>query len=377
MGVDLSVQKIQKRLAEVNSEAMALLHSAAHRIEEQLRTDMHEIAQKYEDLKRQNERLAKQNEELKNQNSDIQAKLEGKPGHVQVADRNTNAIAIAVMHSEELGRASDEIRKRQQMLKHYLDLPDGDVHTDIEQCQIALLRAFTNDKINPSLLPRRHLQMTPDLLGAEAVYDTWKTTTKSCVLLLCGTTPPEVLMNRSTHSWLSAGAVLVAKSLLANCQTVAFYSCHPEDHSEEVSLEDVIASLIAQILLHHPDRLKRTSSDFELLLTKMKIEKSIAAAVEPLKEALRSQEETSTIHIVLDRFDRCNNEKRVEIIRVLLSAIEEAGCVVKVLITIDPIFWPLEDWRYDKKKLLDMQEESRGFMLSRMDWDQPRDPSKW
>jgi len=79
MGVDLSVQRIHKRLAEVNSEAMALLHSAAHRIEEQLRMDMREIAQKYEDLKKQNEGLAKQNEDLKRQNNDIQAKLEGTP----------------------------------------------------------------------------------------------------------------------------------------------------------------------------------------------------------------------------------------------------------------------------------------------------------
>jgi len=82
MGVDVSVQRIHKRLAEVNSEAMALLHSAAHRIEEQLRMDMREIAQKYEALKKQNEGLAKQNEDLKKQNNDIQAKLEGMPRHI-------------------------------------------------------------------------------------------------------------------------------------------------------------------------------------------------------------------------------------------------------------------------------------------------------
>ena len=281
------------------------------------------------------------------------------------------------MHEEEQSRASDEIRKRQQMLKHYLGLTEKGIHTDIDQYQGALSRAFANDMINPSLLPRRHLQMTPELLSTETAYDKWKTTSKSCVLLLCGTTPPEVLMNRSTHSWLSAGAVFVAKSLLIDGQTVAFYSCHPEDHSEEVGIKDIIANLIAQILSHHPDSLKSTSSDFELLLAKMKTEERIATAVQPLKEVLRSQEKNSVIHIVLDRFDRCNNEKRIEIIRALLEAMEEAVCVVKILITIDPMFWPLEDWKYDKRKLLDMQDESNGCMLSRMDWDQPRDPSKW
>jgi hypothetical protein len=78
MGVNLSIQKIQQRLAEVNSEAMVLLHSTAHRIEEQLRDDMQQIGQKYDSLKKSNEDLQKQNEELKKQNEDIQAKLESK-----------------------------------------------------------------------------------------------------------------------------------------------------------------------------------------------------------------------------------------------------------------------------------------------------------
>lgn len=76
MGVNLSIQKIQQRLAEVNSEAMVLLHSTAYRIEEQLRSDMQDIGQKYDGLKNQNEDLQKQNEDLKKQNEEIKTKLE-------------------------------------------------------------------------------------------------------------------------------------------------------------------------------------------------------------------------------------------------------------------------------------------------------------
>lgn len=76
MGVNLSIQKIQQRLAEVNSEAMVLLHDTAHRIEEQLGNDMRDIVGKYEALRKQNAGLQKQNEELNRQNEDIKAKLE-------------------------------------------------------------------------------------------------------------------------------------------------------------------------------------------------------------------------------------------------------------------------------------------------------------
>jgi hypothetical protein len=85
MGINLSIQKIQQRLAEVNSEAMVLLHDTAHRIEEQLGNDMREIVEKYEALRKQNEGLQKQNEELKKQNNDIKATLECKLSRILFA----------------------------------------------------------------------------------------------------------------------------------------------------------------------------------------------------------------------------------------------------------------------------------------------------
>lgn len=379
IGVNLSIQKIQQRLAEVNSEAMVLLHDTAHRIEEQLGNDMREIVEKYETLRKQNAGLQKQNEDLKKQNEDIKAKLERMLSRALLVGflELTNRL---VMHKEEKDKALAEIRKRQEMLKHYLGLKQDDIHTDIHQFQASLTRAFGNENNWPARIPRRYLQMTAGLLESEDVYSKWRTARRSQLLLLCGTTPPEALMNRSTHSWLSAGALHLAKTLTADHQAVAYFWCHPEDHCEQVSLKNIVANIISQILSHHPDSLKDTASDFELLLTRMKSDHDAKVTLEPLKEVLRSQRENTTVYIIVDRFEHCYGEMRLATFRILLRIMEELKCIAKVFITIDPTYWVWNDedeWRYDKKKLLEMEEESGGRMLCKFDWEQPRDPTKW
>lgn len=281
------------------------------------------------------------------------------------------------MHKEEKDKALAEIRKRQEMLKHYLGLKYDDIHTDIHQFQVSLTRAFGNDKSWPAKIPRRYLQMTAALLESEDVYSKWRTAKNSRLLLVCGTTPPEALLNRSTHSWLSAGALYLAETLTADHEAVAYFWCHPEDHSEQVNLKDIVGNLIAQIISHHPDSLKDTASDFELLLTKMKRDHGVTATLEPLKEVLRSQNEETTVYIIVDRFEHCDLERRLATFQSLLKIIEEVKCIVKIFITIDPMYWIWEDWRYDKKKFLEMEKGSGGTMLSKLDWDQPRDPTKW
>lgn len=221
--------------------------------------------------------------------------------------------------------------------------------------------------------------MTPELLQNDLTYDQWKNATGSSILILAGSSPPEALMNRSTHSWLSAGALQVAENLLARHQMFAYYWCHPEDHSGEVNLKDIAFQLIDQIVSRRPQSLADITGDFEILLTKANESTMDGVAfLEPLKAVLRSQEKGTTVWIIVDRFDQCAfRSKRVEMLRQFVSVMTEASCTVKALVTIDPMFWPMEDWKYEKRELLEIQDDSNGLILSKLDWDQPRDPTKW
>lgn len=280
------------------------------------------------------------------------------------------------MQKDEKEKDLRELRNRQDMLKHHLSMEQDDPHVNIQSFHFSLDQAFSFDKISPIKTPRRHLQMTPDLLRAESVYRRWKSATKSCLLVLAGTTPPEALMNRSTHSWLSEGSLQLAEALTAEHRTVAYYWCHPQDHSEQVSLTNVTENLITQILQHHPHSLKNTASDFEILLMKMRINNDLDTAIKPLKAVFESQDEQTTVYIIVDRLETCACA-HIKVIERVLKITAGLSCVVKAFITIDPTFWLADEWKYDKKKLLEMEKESNGRMLSKLDWDQPRDPTKW
>jgi hypothetical protein len=284
-----------------------------------------------------------------------------------------------VIHKEEREKVSAELRKRQEMLRHNLTVEQDDIHANVQQLQASLDRAFGVDKVSPTKMPRRYVRMTPALLQSEPVYKEWRTAGHSCALILAGTTPPEALMNRSTHSWLSLGALGTTESLKADQQVVAHYWCHPEDHSEEVVLKVRVFQLVYQILCQRVESLGKITGDFEVLFAKANMSGAGPAAVlEPLNAVLQAQEKTTTVWIIVDRFDQCvSSRARLDALQQFLGALNHTPCTTKMLITIDTMFWPMEDWRYDKKSILEMQEESNGLILSKLDWDQPRDPSKW
>jgi hypothetical protein len=66
-------------------------------------------------------------------------------------------------------------------------------------------------------------------------------------------------------------------------------------------------------------------------------------------QIISSREETETFYIILDRVDMCVQQDHHELVRILITMMESAPSVVKILIVADSAGWSLEPKYYGKK----------------------------
>ena len=81
-------------------------------------------------------------------------------------------------------------------------------------------------------------------------------------------------------------------------------------------------------------------------------------------------ESSETVHIMVDRVDRCEENDRMTLMSILGRMVAEAPCTVKVLIVISGSDWTFDIKEIDKKHrdAFIIYEERQGTTTDEMDY---------
>ncbi|KAH0543405.1 hypothetical protein FGG08_002263 [Glutinoglossum americanum] len=326
MGIDVTAAAIHSRLAEVNSEAMVLLHHRSketHENTEKIKTQNKKLQDIAESSKTEIEGLRRLNEILQAELADIKAQ------------------------SKLKARQQDE--ERLQSFRNILKIEHPRRETEVDKCRQTLLEAFPNLKTSPRKNAWRFEQMTPELLNEEETYLDWLNSADSCLLILSGITMAEGRLQggAATYSWLSPATVFIAEKAQSEKRLLAYFCCHPELRAEDHPLaQDVISHLAYQLLVQRPEILRYKYSSFCSIAqerwqsTDPKISVKLMARL--LRETLMELEklgDTKTVYIVLDRLDQCEwtsaakpKCKIRDVLDELAKLVADENCSVKVAI---------------------------------------------
>ncbi|KAI9736713.1 MAG: hypothetical protein M1834_000917 [Cirrosporium novae-zelandiae] len=335
LGVDIATERIHKRLAQVNAETSSLLHRNVKNIEQEMKN-------------------------IQEQNKKLQQTL-----------RNMQEEAVRKQAQDDQRRL-DEFRGILGVFQEGEECQ----HTNIQACKMLLGEAFSPPPPSSSFFQSNRLsgytQMTAEVLSTEQAYQSWKQCPGSSFLLLSGKSPSEAQVGNTTYCWLSYAAILAVEQLRNEGKRVAYYCCHPQARATEVPIQTAISHLLAQLLSWQPEILQDKLHHFQTLVQKDRWhheneKKALEAIFETLKELLKHLKlEEYPTYIIIDRADQCKCRHRYLIEWFSRLACESASGV-KIMVVMDSKFWNTDTFSCE-----DVREDSKGFMLCKLDWDQRR-----
>ena len=157
--------------------------------------------------------------------------------------------------------------------------------------------------------------MSRSLLQKTEFYQTWISSTESCMLFLSGRTAIEGRHFRGySHCWLSPAAIYITEDLAREGIHSAFFSCHPDLDSRPVPTKQIISSIILQILNQKPHILRKKAVQFHSAAMSDPFRNSYNAKTQArammklLGDVLAAVKDLGTTVIVLDRLDKCESK---------------------------------------------------------------------
>jgi hypothetical protein len=210
------IELIHKKLTEINDEALRLLHKRNFEMQ-------NEIRESHDDVQRLRIAMEKLSEENKKLRIDITAK----------------------------NSATD--RQMLEGIREMLHVEFSSPETSVEKCMETLSLAFKS-----IISGQQHFMlMASKDLYQSSEYRSWSATSASCILYLAGQTYSESRTSFGyTHSWLSPAAMQVARDIQQRDGRLAFFSCHPDIQGDHYSPQNILASLLLQILDWKPAALR-------------------------------------------------------------------------------------------------------------------------
>ncbi|KAI9858315.1 MAG: hypothetical protein M1813_007590 [Trichoglossum hirsutum] len=350
MGIDITVATIHSKLAEVNSEAMVLLHSRSLEIGkgvQRLEADNKKKLGIIEKLSRELQEVKGQLQELSDENHLI---------------RVNSDLKRQQEYQERLEEFKSTLGMQYQVLYPSLE-------TELDPCHKSLSEAFPNAGTSPRKAAARYEQMTPDLLNEQKAYLDWQRSASSCLLLLSGTTEPDGRLTRgATYSWLSPAAIYIAKQVQNEKGLLVYYCCHPEVRSKIHHVADVMSSLVFQILRWKPEVLQQNHQRFRSTVRQWQRpgleptdRDAIRAMVQLLREVLTEVKTEGVVHIVIDRVEQCNC-KIHHLMDELAKLVGEESCSVKIAAIIEGDEWDTSN----------LEEKPLAHVMKRVGWRQER-----
>ncbi|PPJ51253.1 hypothetical protein CBER1_08182 [Cercospora berteroae] len=221
-------------------------------------------------------------------------------------------------------------------------------NTDLERYKVILGRAFHNRRA----IIRAPMETSLHLLTEDADFAQWLTKQESSLLLLGGQNWHR--FDSKDLVWLSEGSVLLAESLrsqLSDTQKVAWFLCQTDwtmTDRKKCSVQDVMASLIYQIVLMHADKLRDYHDQVQRVVEGSdwrsdSAEKAFGAFAGLLANIIAHFDDNFSLTIILDRLDQCrwHDEPDQEgwnmrfAVEGFLEVMEAVQCCVKFMIVVD------------------------------------------
>jgi hypothetical protein len=281
-----------------------------------------------------------------------------------------NEFGVVGMSKVSSEKKAQKDLKELANFRELLGVPEACDNTNVQLCRQNLAEAFpVMVGAGPGKFAGRYLQMTPDILDREESYRVWLECTHSCLLLLSGTSLMEGRTNISTCSWLSPAAIYVTERQLADNKSVAFHCCHPQHLAKKSPVQEAILSLACQVLAWKPEIL-RQNPRFQTLARRTvwseEGEETLKAMFEVLNDLLTEIDSKEPVYIILDRADQCAY-RPFTLLKRLVDVIQKASCKVKMMLVMDSAHLG-----FDSSLCEDLRQESNGYMVGRLDWDQHR-----
>ncbi len=270
-------------------------------------------------------------------------------------------------------RQDNEDKRNLNRLRELLIIPSTSKHTDIASYRKLLQQAFpagvTRQQPRTKLLAQAELER-------EEMYREWRESLQSCILLLYGKNWSGDV-STTTLNWLSSAACIVAEQCRTTDHIVAHYFCQVDylvKKDERVSIQELISSVLYQILAHRPtllssgevlQTLKETLSSKDWLDDNNDIS-AMESGFDCLLELLKLFGEDDKITLVLDRMDNCycggEELSANDTLEGFLQIVQEAPCRVNILLVAGPA------WKLSKAQSEKLERKGGSQFLHRKNW---------
>ncbi|KAL8734979.1 MAG: hypothetical protein Q9181_002988 [Wetmoreana brouardii] len=337
LAVDKAIEALHHCLAEVNAEIGILLHQRVL-----------DITHQSDDIKAQNERL----------------RLEVGKIRAQLTKMKENA-------EQESSRKDDEnLEELRRLLGE--DLQE---HRDPGFCRENLEDAFP-EALGASRVRQgrsaNYYQMTSQLLGSDAAYQSWRECSSSCLLVFAGST---ALQGRAAQSpsacWLSPAALHVFDFLqLEDTTRVAFFTCQPNFRADKISSRQVVSSLVCQLLAWKPELLRYTMKKLKATVESDAWNSednglALACQFHMLTEVISFLPADMGVALILDRLDLCRESTHL-ILQALQGLFKHRPNGLRILTVMETI---LND--YVRGECQDFIKHGVKFhSFGKVNWDQ-------
>lgn len=193
-------------------------------------------------------------------------------------------------------------------------------------------------------------------LRRDPVIAEWETSGQSRLLLLVGVNNENIAQGKR-YNWVSGFALELADSFASvptSAAPVAVHVFDPIDRLHPQSIHTALPIVLLQLLRHrqrelgvkfaeHREAIMAAVYKFSALETSENEDDEDEDKVNALKDlavkVVSLYERTATVYIVMDRVDICRDQDHYELIRTLATIMQQAQCVVKVLLVADALGW--------------------------------------
>jgi hypothetical protein len=411
-GIELKASTIKGRLAEVNNEAMILLHQRNREISQnvaELRDNVRELRESNQELKEGSDELKKGNKELKEGNEEL---IEG--NFKLISRTEVLREEVKNLRKYQMILIDHDVSERLDRLRASLGLEDEP--SRLQETHINAVHRILGDVFpgtHPSTVPlrlhakhpaHRFRQMSQKKFLSHDTFVKWRNEPMSSLLFISGVTEREGRqIPGSTCSWLSPAAIHAAKHLhqtpfvfegpTSDIQDIAiatlqalqapvhtvpedlciFYTCHPYTYSGDQCDHDPIRMfgvIVWSLFNWSSTSLMRYVEQYRSRVTacidgRSREQKTVLKELTTLViDMLHKTEYTAnTVWIVLDRVDLCMGKfphLMAQLVRLLSY---ERGPKVKILTVADASY--IRGWDKDD---LDRDDEDRVLFCN--EWDQ-------
>ncbi|KAF1949694.1 hypothetical protein CC80DRAFT_579665 [Byssothecium circinans] len=178
-------------------------------------------------------------------------------------------------------------------------------------------------------------------------FTTWEATTKSAFLVLVGF-PEYSVVEQQQHCWISP----IAIDFINDCKaSTKYHAYHILPSKGRTSLKTIMLSLLSQILPLQCEKFRDSTTCRNIEESYAKIARSHDRCdMKALDESLGSLglhilelfSPSDSITVILDRVDRCEEDDRVALLRILAQLAQAVKCTFKVFVVIRGSDWSFQ-----------------------------------